>query len=154
MECSASPGPYWSSYSSQVKKACIKCVCTSKYYFRTYELKVHGGTPFENGIELDASNIKCMCSVHGTIVTRFQTCILKTASGGLLPTMIRARRVPRLYVRLMTPSKSRKATLSLLPATVVTAATYVQTISCFRHSVGAACLRGRLGLPLQSEWLC
>ena len=25
---------------------------------RTYELKIHGGTPFESGVELDASNIK------------------------------------------------------------------------------------------------
>ena len=32
------------------------------YYFhaRTYELKVHGGTPFESGVELDATNIKGM----------------------------------------------------------------------------------------------
>ncbi len=39
---------------------CINTQGMLYFLSRTYELKVHGGTPFESGIELDASNIKGM----------------------------------------------------------------------------------------------
>lgn len=73
------------------------------------------------------------------------------ATGGLLPSVLRANQTPRLYVRLLNPSRSLKAALTLLPSTVVTCSLYTHVIGCFRQLVGAAFLRGRLGLALPSE---
>ena len=72
-------------------------------------------------------------------------------TGGLLPSVLRANQTPRLYVRLLNPSRNIKAALTLLPLTLVTCSLYVHTIGCFRQLVGGAFLRGRLGLALPSE---
>ena len=77
--------------------------------------------------------------------------MLFTVSGGLLPTVLRANQTPRLYVRLLNPSRSLKTALALLPSTLVTCSLYVHAIGCFRQLVGGAFLRGRLGLALPSE---
>lgn len=78
-------------------------------------------------------------------------CCVWLVSGA--KSLLQTSQTPRLYVRLVTPPKSRRATHTLLPPTIVIASTHTQAISCFRHSVGVSCLRGRLGLPLQSEYL-
>ncbi|XP_064390187.1 nephrocystin-1-like isoform X2 [Halichondria panicea] len=98
---------------------------------KTYELKVHGGTPFESDVELDpARNIK--------------------SSGGFIPAILRTNQTPRLYVRLLNVPRARKAVYDLIPPRIVTSALYAQLLGFFRHLVGVAFLRGRHGLPLES----
>ena len=79
--------------------------------------------------------------------TEYFTTLFTAVSGSKFQT----RQAPRLYVRWVSPSKSHKAAQALLPLTIVTSSTYTQLIGSFRRLVGVSCLRGRLGLPLQSE---
>ena len=128
----------------------VFCLC-----IRTYELKVHGGTPFESGVDVDpARNMKgrvCVCvCVHPHTSQRNVSSLVFTASGGILPAVLRTNQTPRLYVRLLTTSRTKKTTYNLLPPTIVTSSLYTKPITYFRHMVGCSFLRGRLGLPLQS----
>ena len=101
-------------------------------FLRTYELKVHGGTPFESDVELDpARNMK--------------------SSGGFVPAILRINQTPRLYVRLLGIPRARKAIYDLIPPKIITSALYAQPLGCFRHLVGLAFLRGRHGLPLECK---
>ena len=121
--------------SCVVKFILILCNVSSRLPPRTYELKVHGGSPFESGVELDpATSIK--------------------STGGLIPSILRTNQTPRLYVRLLSIPRAKKALYDLLPPNIVTSSLYAQPLACFRHLVGVAFLRGRLGLPLESEIVC
>ncbi len=74
-----------------------------------------------------------------------------TATGGFIPAILRSNQSPRLYVRLLNAPKAKKALYNLTPTRLVTSALYAQLLGCFRYLIGVAFLRGRLGLPLESE---
>lgn len=98
-------------------------------------MKIHGGTPFESGVELEpAMNI--------------------TSAGGLLPYILRTNKTPRLYVQLLAVTRAKKTNYDLLPPNIVTSSLYALPLSCFRYLVGLAFLRGKIGLPLESELFC
>ena len=157
---------------------CYELCCCLFKKIRTFELKVHGGTPFESGVEVNpASNLRgTQCNVpriHPFSSSRrfasiksppnfYQESMTKSypksahapsASGSFLPSLLRANRTPRLYVQLVNPTRTEKSAYSLIPSTIVTSSLYVKPIGCFRQLVGAAFLEGRLGLQLPSEWV-
>uniref|UniRef100_A0A673VZG0 Nephronophthisis 1 n=1 Tax=Salmo trutta TaxID=8032 RepID=A0A673VZG0_SALTR len=68
---------------------------------RTYELLVHGGTPYEKDIEVDPS-------------------LTRGATGtGMFQQMMLSRKLPKLFLKLKSPNVRTRSQLSALPDTLV-----------------------------------
>eukprot|EP00118_Oscarella_pearsei_P011606 m.79123 g.79123 ORF g.79123 m.79123 type:complete len:156 (+) comp36125_c0_seq3:1408-1875(+) len=99
-------------------------VISSSVDFRTVELKVQGGTPYESGVELDPS-------------------LAKTAGGGKLPSLLRGRRTPKLYVKLQYLRRNVLEVCNTLPDVLVTPVSYLPFLSYARCTMADELLRDR-----------
>ena len=81
---------------------------------QNWELPLNGGTPYDSNVELDPS--------AGSKVT-----------GGLMQSLIKVNRQPRLLVKLAPVAKMAKEQYDLLPETIVTAVQYAPFIARYRE---------------------
>ncbi|XP_078729399.1 nephrocystin-1 [Lampetra fluviatilis] len=89
---------------------------------KSYELDVHGGTPYERDVELDPS-------------------AAGRAGGALRQIFSNAR--PRLLVRARTPAAPLRQALDRLPQTLVSCVCYVSVLVMYRQLLASALLEGR-----------
>ncbi|XP_032824213.2 nephrocystin-1 [Petromyzon marinus] len=89
---------------------------------KSYELDVHGGTPYERDVELDPS-------------------AAGRAGGALRQIFSNAR--PRLLVRVRTPAAPLRRALDRLPQTLVSCVCYVSVLVMYRQLLAGALLEGR-----------
>lgn len=122
-------------------------------------MKLHGGTPFESGVEVDPaislSGIahSCTCVVH-VVYTKHKNlgrrlCIsvllAYAASGSRLPPILRKNQTPRLYVQLVNTSRETKSDCrySTCPHTlymyVAVQLVCMYTYSCIPNTVNVFC---------------
>ncbi|XP_064174203.1 nephrocystin-1 [Anguilla rostrata] len=101
---------------------------------RTYELPVHGGTPYEQGVDVDPS-------------------ITRRATGSVLQQMMVSRKLPKLIVKLKSPNAKTRANLNLLPDTLVGSRCSVQLLALYRQVLADALLRDRLTMQ-NADLIC
>ncbi|XP_071810009.1 nephrocystin-1-like [Asterias amurensis] len=94
---------------------------------KVYEVPIKGGTPFEQDVDVDPS-------------------ISRKASTNKFRTMMTANKLPRLVIKLVTPTKEQKAELDTLPDTVVSSTCYVPALSFYRKLLADALLTDRIDL--------
>ncbi|XP_033629415.1 nephrocystin-1-like [Asterias rubens] len=94
---------------------------------KVYEVPIKGGTPFEQDVDVDPS-------------------ISRKASTSKFRTMMTANKLPRLVIKLVTPTKEQKAELDTLPDTVVSSTCYVPALSFYRKLLADALLTDRIDL--------
>ncbi|PIK56910.1 putative nephrocystin-1 [Apostichopus japonicus] len=94
---------------------------------KLYELQVNGGTPFEQGVEVDPS-------------------ISRKVSTSKLRSMLTANKQPRLHLKLIAPTKEQKTQLETLPFTIVSVASYLPLLSFYRRILADAVLRDRIDI--------
>lgn len=92
---------------------------------KVYDLPVNGGTPFEQGVEVDPS-------------------ISRRASSSKFRSMLTANKQPRLQIKLIAPTKEQKAQLETLPFTIVSVTSYLPLLSFYRRILADAILRDRI----------
>ncbi|XP_014671791.1 PREDICTED: nephrocystin-1-like [Priapulus caudatus] len=91
---------------------------------KSYELLVHGGTPFEKGVEVDPS-------------------VSRREEFNPLRTLLSGSKQPRLVVRLSSPSKDQKVILNTLPDVLVAPLGYLHFVSFYRQLLAEALLCDR-----------
>ncbi|KAJ8250505.1 hypothetical protein COCON_G00224270 [Conger conger] len=101
---------------------------------RTYELSVHGGTPYEKGVDVDPS-------------------ITRRAAGSMLQQMMVSRKQPKLVVKLKSPNANTRASLNLLPDTLVGSRCSIQLLAMYRQVLADALLRDRLTMQ-NADLIC
>ncbi|XP_051000544.1 nephrocystin-1 [Acomys russatus] len=94
---------------------------------KTYELFLHGGTPYEKGVEVDPS-------------------VSRGAQGSAFLQMIAIRRQPQLLVKLRSLNRRSRAMLSLLPETLVGSMCSIHLLMFYRQILGDVLLRDRTNL--------
>ncbi|KAG9341788.1 hypothetical protein JZ751_018510, partial [Albula glossodonta] len=102
--------------------------------YRTYELAVHGGTPYETGVDVDPS-------------------ITRRASSSVFQQMMVSRKQPKLIVKLKSPNAKTKANLNLLPDTLVGSTCSVHLLALYRQVLADALLRDRLTMQ-NADLIC
>ncbi|KAJ8361587.1 hypothetical protein SKAU_G00181120 [Synaphobranchus kaupii] len=101
---------------------------------RTHELVVHGGTPYEKGVDVDPS-------------------ITRRATGSMLQQMMASRKQPKLIVKLKSPNAKTRANLNLLPDTLVGSRCSVRLLTLYRQVLADALLRDRLTMQ-NADLIC
>ncbi|KAJ8248559.1 hypothetical protein GJAV_G00243290 [Gymnothorax javanicus] len=101
---------------------------------RTYELSVHGGSPYERWAEVDPSTAR-----GGT--------------GSTLQQMLVSRKQPKLVVKLKSPNSKTRERLNLLPDTLVGSLCSVQLLGLYRQVLADALLRDRLTMQ-NADLIC
>ncbi|XP_048863353.1 nephrocystin-1 isoform X1 [Brienomyrus brachyistius] len=101
---------------------------------RTYELTVHGGTPYEKDVDVDPS-------------------INRRAMGSMLHQMLISRKQPKLIVKLRSPSTSTRASMNLLPDTLIGSSSSVPLLALYRQVLADALLRDRLTMQ-NADLIC
>ncbi|XP_054654352.1 nephrocystin-1 isoform X2 [Dunckerocampus dactyliophorus] len=91
---------------------------------RTYELPVSGGTPYEKDVRVEAS-------------------LTKGSPAGVFQQMLQARRQPTLIIKLQSPGSRTKASLSLLPDTLLYCLSCVHLLALYRQILADALLVDR-----------
>ncbi|KAL4640774.1 nephrocystin-1 isoform X2 [Arapaima gigas] len=91
---------------------------------RTHELNVNGGTPYERGVDVDPS-------------------ISRRATGSVFHQMLASRKQPKLLVKLRLPSTKNRATLNLLPDSLVGSTCSIQLLALYRQVLADALVRDR-----------
>eukprot|EP00795_Rhopilema_esculentum_P006094 gene6094-11479_t len=99
---------------------------------KNYELALHGGTPFEKGVDVDAA------------------LSLKT-SQSLFQSLIRTNRQPRLIVKLTPINRVEKAQFDLLPDLLITCERHIKFIVLYRELLANTYLKD--GEP-SGEYIC
>ncbi|CAI9583899.1 unnamed protein product, partial [Staurois parvus] len=94
---------------------------------KTYELALNGGTPYEQGVEVDPS-------------------ISRRANSGVFNQMMTHRRQPRLLVKLRSVNRRRREMLSLLPETLVGSMCHVPLLVFYRQILGDVLLKERVNM--------
>ncbi|XP_041921373.1 nephrocystin-1 isoform X1 [Alosa sapidissima] len=101
---------------------------------RTYELILHGGTPYETDVEVDPS-------------------LTKGVTGSVFQQMLMSRRVPKLIVKLRTPNNRTMAHLNLLPDTFVGSLCSVQLLALYRQLLADTLLLDRVTMQ-SADLIC
>ncbi|CAB1343802.1 unnamed protein product [Coregonus sp. 'balchen'] len=92
---------------------------------RTYELLVHGGTPYEKDIEVDPS-------------------LTRGATGtGMFQQMMLSRKLPKLFLKLKSPNARTRSQLSALPDTLVGSLSSIHLLVLHRQLLADALLMNR-----------
>uniref|UniRef100_A0A3B1J3A9 Nephronophthisis 1 n=1 Tax=Astyanax mexicanus TaxID=7994 RepID=A0A3B1J3A9_ASTMX len=102
---------------------------------RTYELTVHGGTPYEAEADADATSTK-----RGT-------------STGVLQQMLLSRKLPKLIVKLKPPKTRVREQLNLLPDTITGCLSTVHLLSLYRQLLADALLLDRVTMQ-NADLIC
>ncbi|NXP45839.1 NPHP1 protein, partial [Heliornis fulica] len=98
------------------------------------ELPLHGGTPYERGIEVDPS-------------------ISRRAGSGVLHQLLTLRRQPVLLVKLRSLSAQSKDILNWLPETLIGSMCYIHLLIFYRQILGDALLRDRINMQ-STDLIC
>ncbi|KAG9484195.1 hypothetical protein GDO78_009876 [Eleutherodactylus coqui] len=101
---------------------------------RTYELTLHGGTPYERGVEVDPS-------------------ISRRATSGVFQQMITQRKQPRLLVKIRSLNKRRREMLNLLPETLVGSMCHIPLLVLHRQILGDVLLNERTSMQ-STDLIC
>uniref|UniRef100_A0A8C9EIA0 Nephrocystin 1 n=1 Tax=Pavo cristatus TaxID=9049 RepID=A0A8C9EIA0_PAVCR len=101
---------------------------------KMYELLLHGGTPYERGIEVDPS-------------------LSRRAGSGVLHQLISLKKQPVLVVKLRSLSTQSKDILNLLPETLIGSMCYIHLLIFYRQVLGDALLRDRINMQ-SAELIC
>ncbi|XP_063047110.1 nephrocystin-1 [Engraulis encrasicolus] len=101
---------------------------------RTYELTLHGGTPYETNVEVDPS-------------------LTKGAAGSVFQQMMMSRRVPKLIIKLRTPNNRTMSHLNVLPDTFVGSLCSVQLLAIFRQLLADTLLLDRVTMQ-SADLIC
>ncbi|XP_030643339.1 nephrocystin-1 [Chanos chanos] len=104
---------------------------------RTQELTVHGGTPYERDVEMDTTSTK-RASATPT---------------GVLQQMLMARKLPKLLVKLKSPSTRIRTLLNLLPDTIVGSLSCVPLLALYRQLLADTLLLNRVTMQ-NADLLC
>lgn len=91
---------------------------------KTYELPLNGGTPYENGVEVDPT-------------------ISRRANSGVFQQMIALRKQPRLLVKLRTLRSRRREIMNLLPETMIGSVCCITPLVYYRQILGDVLLKDR-----------
>ncbi|KAL0964560.1 hypothetical protein UPYG_G00325640 [Umbra pygmaea] len=91
--------------------------------YKTYELLVHGGTPYEKDVEVDPS--------------------IPRGGTGMIQQMMLSRKRPKLFLKLKSPNAQTKSKLSVLPDTLVGSLSNIQLLVLHRQLVADALLIDR-----------
>uniref|UniRef100_A0A4W5LXL0 Nephronophthisis 1 n=1 Tax=Hucho hucho TaxID=62062 RepID=A0A4W5LXL0_9TELE len=92
---------------------------------RTYELLVHGGTPYEKDIEVDPS-------------------LTRGATGtGMFQQMMLSRKLPKLFLKLKSPNVRTRSQLSALPDTLVGSLSSIHLLVLYRQLLADILLMDR-----------
>ncbi|KAJ8384793.1 hypothetical protein AAFF_G00198790 [Aldrovandia affinis] len=102
--------------------------------YRTYELTVHGGTPYEQGVDVDPS-------------------ITRRAAGSVFQQMMVSRKQPKLVVKLKSPNTATRTHLNLLPDTLVGSTCSAHLVALYRQVLADALLRDRLTMQ-NADLIC
>lgn len=102
--------------------------------YKTYELVVNGGTPYEKGVEVDPS-------------------LTRRASNSVFQQMMTSRRHPKLLVKLKSPNTKTRTTLNLLPDTLVGSTCCIHLLAFYRQILADALLRDRISVQ-NAELIC
>ncbi|XP_068088361.1 nephrocystin-1 isoform X2 [Hyperolius riggenbachi] len=94
---------------------------------KTYELTLNGGTPYEQGVEVDPS-------------------ILRRANSGVFHQMMTHRKLPRILVKLRSVNRRRRELLSLLPETLVGNMSHIPILVLYRQILGDVLLKERVSM--------
>ncbi|GFR88567.1 nephrocystin-1-like, partial [Elysia marginata] len=94
---------------------------------KTFDQQVHGGTPYEKGVEVDPS-------------------ISRRTTNNALVSLISGNKQPRLVMRVSTPKQTHKDLMDTLPDTIVGSTCLLQLMSLYRQSLCDVLLRDRLDL--------
>ncbi|NWR56523.1 NPHP1 protein, partial [Bucorvus abyssinicus] len=92
---------------------------------KVYELPLHGGTPYERGVEVDPS-------------------VSRRAGSSIFHQLMMLRKQPVLVVKLRSLSAQSKDILNLLPETLVGSMCYIHLLIFYRQILGDALLKDRL----------
>uniref|UniRef100_A0A8C4XBT9 Nephrocystin 1 n=1 Tax=Erpetoichthys calabaricus TaxID=27687 RepID=A0A8C4XBT9_ERPCA len=101
---------------------------------KTYELNVNGGTPYEKGVDVDPS-------------------VARRANNNVLHQMITARKLPKLLIKLKTPSAQTRTQLNLLPDNLVGATCWIHLLVLYRQVLADALLRDRFSIQ-SADLIC
>uniref|UniRef100_A0AAY4BWL3 SH3 domain-containing protein n=1 Tax=Denticeps clupeoides TaxID=299321 RepID=A0AAY4BWL3_9TELE len=102
---------------------------------RTYELTLHGGTPYETDVEMDPS------------MTR------RAGAGSVFQQMMASRKVPKLVVKLRTPNHRNMSHLNLLPDTLVGSVCSVHLLALYRQLLADTLLLDRVTMQ-NADLIC
>uniref|UniRef100_A0A8C9VIQ2 Nephronophthisis 1 n=1 Tax=Scleropages formosus TaxID=113540 RepID=A0A8C9VIQ2_SCLFO len=92
--------------------------------YRMCELSVSGGTPYEKGVDVDPS-------------------ISSRATGSVFHQMLASRKQPKLLVKLRLPNTRTRATLNLLPDSLVGSTCSAHLLALYRQVLADALVRDR-----------
>uniref|UniRef100_H2ZDQ0 SH3 domain-containing protein n=1 Tax=Ciona savignyi TaxID=51511 RepID=H2ZDQ0_CIOSA len=92
---------------------------------KTYELGLNGGTPYEQGVEVDPS-------------------IKKRAATNRFRALLEMDKQPKLMVQIGTPSNEKRKYLELLPSSIVLTTALTEVVSYFRRVLVDALVRNRV----------
>ncbi|KAM9316161.1 nephrocystin-1 [Gastrophryne carolinensis] len=101
---------------------------------KTYELTLNGGTPYEQGVEVDPS-------------------ISRRANSGVFHQMMTHRRQPRLLVKLRSINKRRREMLCFLPETLVGSLCHAPLLVFYRQILGDVLLKERISMQ-NADLIC
>ncbi|XP_006638545.2 nephrocystin-1 isoform X1 [Lepisosteus oculatus] len=102
--------------------------------YRTYELAVNGGTPYDKGVDVDPS-------------------IARRASSSVFQQMMTSRRQPKFFVKLKYANSKTRTALQLLPDTLVGSTCSIHLLALYRHILADALLRDRLTMQ-NADLIC
>ncbi|XP_072546652.1 nephrocystin-1 [Salminus brasiliensis] len=102
---------------------------------RTQEIAVHGGTPYEGEADVDATSTR-----RGT-------------STGVLQQMLMSRKLPKLIVKLKSPSTRTREQLNLLPDTLTGCLSTVHLLALYRQVLADALLLDRVTMQ-NADLIC
>ncbi|RUS72254.1 hypothetical protein EGW08_019977 [Elysia chlorotica] len=94
---------------------------------KTFDQQVHGGTPYEKGVEVDPS-------------------ISRRTTSNALVSLISGNKQPRLVMRVSTPKQQHKELMDTLPDTIVGTTCLLKLMSLYRQCLCDVLLRDRLDL--------
>ncbi|KAM6997733.1 nephrocystin-1 isoform 2-T2 [Tautogolabrus adspersus] len=92
--------------------------------YRTYELPVNGGTPYEKDVAVEAA-------------------VTRGSPAGVFQQMLQARRQPKLIIKLKSANNSTRTQLSLLPDTLLHSQNCIQLLALHRQLLADALLLDR-----------
>ncbi|NXN09000.1 NPHP1 protein, partial [Indicator maculatus] len=101
---------------------------------KMYELPLHGGTPYERGVEVDPS-------------------ISRRAGSGVFHQFMTLRKQPVLAVKLRSLSAESKDILNLLPETLIGSMCYIHLLMFYRQLLGDALLKDRISMQ-STDLIC
>ncbi|KAG8444089.1 hypothetical protein GDO86_009321 [Hymenochirus boettgeri] len=101
---------------------------------RTYELTLHGGTPYERGVEVDPS-------------------ITRRVNSGVFHQIMTQRKQPRLLVKIKTLNTQRRNMLNILPETLLGNSCHIPLLMYYRQILGDALLKERSSMQ-NADLIC